>query len=63
MAVSNGRVKWEAGFKKKRNFPGTPLIKTPCFHCRGMSSIPGPGTKIPHATRYGQKVLKKEKLA
>ena len=27
-----------------------------------MGSIPGWGTKIPHAARYGQKIKKKKKL-
>ena len=22
-------------------FPGSPVVKTPCFHCRGLGSIPG----------------------
>ena len=28
-------------------FPGGPVVRTLCFHCRGPSSIPGWGTKIP----------------
>ena len=34
------------------DFPGGPVVKTPCFHCRGagdVGSFPGWGTKIPHA--------------
>jgi len=34
------------------DFPGGPVGKTPCFHCRGagdVGSFPGWGTKIPHA--------------
>ena len=43
MAVSNGRVKWEAGFKKKkRNFPDGPVAKTP--NAGGSGSIPAWGT-------------------
>ena len=34
------------------------MVKIPRFHCRG--SIPGQGTKIPHAAQRGQK-KKKEK--
>ena len=30
-------------------FPGNPVVGTPCFHCRSTGSIPGLGTKIPHA--------------
>ena len=32
------------------DFPGSPVVKTLHFHCRGMSSIPGQGTKILHVT-------------
>ena len=32
------------------DFPGSPVVKTLHFHCRGMSSIPGRGTKILHVT-------------
>ena len=32
------------------DFPGGPVAKTPCSQCRGLGSIPGQGTKIPHAT-------------
>ena len=36
--------------KKIRDFPGSPVVKTPRFHCRGRGfDIPGQGTKIPHA--------------
>ena len=32
------------------------MVKTPCFQCRGgLGSIPGRGTKIPHAGRRSQK--------
>ena len=34
-----------------RDFPGGPVLETPCFHCRGHGSIPGQGTKVPHAAR------------
>ena len=30
-------------------FPGSPVVKTQHFHCRGPGSIPGLGTKIPQA--------------
>jgi len=33
---------------KERDFPGVPVVKTPDFHCRGMGSIPGGGSKISH---------------
>ena len=35
------------------NFPGGPVVKTPCFHCRRLGFISG--TKIPHAAWHGQK--------
>lgn len=31
------------------DFPGSPVVKILCFHCRGVSSIPSWGTKIAHA--------------
>ena len=47
------------GSKKKkhsaREFPGGPVVRTPCFHCGGVGSIPGQGTKIPQAVQCGQK--------
>ena len=30
-------------------FPGGPVVRTQCFHCGDPGSIPGQGTKIPHA--------------
>ena len=44
---------------RRRDFPGGPVVKTPCFQCRGTGSIPGLGTKIPHAMLRGQKKKKK----
>ena len=43
-------------FKKIQawEFPGSPVVRTCCFHCGGLGSIPGQGTKIPQATRHGQ---------
>jgi hypothetical protein len=34
--------------------PGGPVVKTPCFQCRGPRLIPGGRTKIPHAALQGQ---------
>jgi len=31
------------------DFPGDPVVKNPCFHCRSTGSISGKGTKILHA--------------
>ena len=33
-------------------------LETLSFHCRGMSSKPGQGTKIPHASWHGQTTKK-----
>ena len=41
---------------EKRGFPGDPVVKTPSFHCRGCSLIPGWGTEIPGAEQCGQKI-------
>ena len=40
---------------KSWNFPGCPVVKTLCFPCRGLSSIPAWGTKIPRAMGASQK--------
>ena len=45
-----------------KDFPGTPVVKTPCFQCRGVGSIPGQGTKIPHAMQYVAKKEKKKRI-
>ena len=46
---------------KPWDFPGGPVVKTLCFHCRESRvwSLACQGIKIPHAKRWGQK--KKEK--
>ena len=43
-------------------FPGSPVAGTLYFHCRGMGSTPGWGTKISHAAPCSQKKKKLEKL-
>ena len=48
--------------KKKKSFPGSPVIKNPRFHSRGhefTNSIPAQGTKIPECMPGG--VTKKKK--
>ena len=40
--------------------PDSPVVRTPCFHCREHGVNPWLGTKIPHAVWHGQK-KKKEK--
>ena len=42
-----------------RDSPGSPAVKTPHFHCRGMGSIPGQVTRIPYAMQHGKKKKKK----
>ena len=32
-----------------RDFPGGPVVKNPPFNAGDVGSIPGQGTKIPHA--------------
>ena len=34
-------------------FPGSPVVRTPGFHCRGPRSIPGRVTRIPQAAPHG----------
>ena len=50
-------------FKNKHfgDFPGSPVVKILCFHCLGMGSVRGLGTKILHALHCGQKVEGEER--
>ena len=41
-------------------FPGSPVVRTPHFHCQGWGLIPGWGTKIPQIAWHGQKKKKKK---
>ena len=46
-----------------RDFPGSPMVRTPPFHCwgdemGGTGSVPGQDTKILHAIRHSQKQTK-----
>ena len=43
------------------NFPGSPVVKTLPSNAGGLSLIHGQGTKISHATQYGQKKKKVRK--
>ena len=36
-----------------RDLPGSPMVSTPPSNARGAVSIPGQGTKIPHAVWHG----------
>ena len=35
--------------------PGSPVVRTQHFHCLGLGSISGRGTKIPQALQHGKK--------
>ena len=41
-------------------FPGGSVVRTWYFHCHGLGSIPGWGTKILQAMQHGQKEKEKE---
>ena len=45
---------------KIRVFLGGPGVKSLLFHYRGTGSVPGQGTKIPHALRCSQGKKKKK---
>ena len=46
----NSKLQWgELKKKKMGNFPGSPVVKILHFQYRGMNSVPGQKTKIPHA--------------
>ena len=42
--------------KQTGDFCGSSVVKTLLPIQGAVGSIPGPGTKIPHATRHGQKI-------
>ena len=43
------------------DFPGGPVVRTLCFHCRGPRFDPWVGAKILPATQHGQKRKKKKR--
>ena len=43
---------------KNWDFLGSPVIRTPCFQCRGPGSTPGWETKISQAVLHDQKHFK-----
>ena len=60
-SIGNKGKAAELDFIKIRDiwdFPCGPVVKTPGFQCRGMGSIPGQGTKIPHVEPHSQKTNK-----
>ena len=54
------RQKLSIQVKTVGEFPGSALVKTLCFHCQVLGSIPGRGAKIPQAVRHRQKIKKKQ---
>ena len=48
--AKDGCVLWD--------FPGSPVVKTPCFYCRGCGFNPCQGNKILHTVQHGQKEKK-----
>ena len=52
-----GRAYWSSakGLEESIDFPGDPLVKTPCFHCRNRSLIPGGGSNTSYVMKHGQK--------
>lgn len=56
------KIHLQRGGQSPENYRGSSLVvKTPCFPCRGMNSIPGQGTKILHAILHSQKIENKNK--
>ena len=47
----------------KDKFPGGPVVRTQCFHCRGLSLIASRGTKILQAVQHVKKKKKKKALS
>ena len=43
--------------KEMWEFPGGPVVRTQCFRCPGLCSIPGWGTKIMHGVWYTPKII------
>ena len=39
-------------------FPGCPVVRTQCLYFWDPTSMPGQGTKIPHAMLHGQNIKK-----
>ena len=46
---------------KCRDFPAGPVVKTLPSNTKGVSLIPGQGTKIPHASQSVNQNMKKKK--
>ena len=50
--VKMPKILLSASTRPYKEFPGGLLVRIPCFHCRGLGSIPGLGTEILE-TRWG----------
>lgn len=49
--------------ERERHFPGRPVVKTPCFHCRGHGFHPCRGVKVLDlAVQCSQRVKKRERV-
>ena len=46
---------------KVLGFPGGPVVRTQCFHCGGLGSIPGWGTKILQAVQHNRNRKEKKR--
>ena len=46
--------------QKHRDFPGGPVVKTSPSSAGGAGLIPGPGAKIPHASRPKNQNIKQK---
>ena len=66
--TEDGRNGQEVSKKKKKpktkkqqhmEFPGCPVVRTQCLYFWDPTSMPGQGTKIPHAMLHGQNIKKK----
>ena len=55
------RILQKVRMKRLGDFTGGPVVKTSFSTARGMDSIPGGGTKIPHAWWYMLQLKKKKK--
>ena len=47
---------YKSSLGEHRDFPGSPVVKTLYFHCRGRGSIPGQGTRSPMCVVQPEKV-------
>ena len=69
MELKKVQLKWKVCYrgstadlrKQKREFPGGPVVRTPCFHCWGPGFNPWSGTKIPQAAWCGPKKKSRRK--